>query len=216
MVGVVENVHDEGADKTAPPMVYFRCGVYDLWPARTRRNLTLAIRSTRAGNGSFLREVAAAVHSTNPNLPLAKVRTLKEVYRHSMARTSFTLILLVLAGAVALILAIIGVYGVLAYVVGQRRREVGIRMALGARPSQVKALFVRRAFVLACAGRSIGLATAVGLSRWVSSLLFGITVLDPVTYFSSAAIILAAAIIASYVPALRAASVDPVECLRAD
>jgi predicted permease len=184
VIGVVENVHDYGANKPAPPMVYFRTGVHD--PTRSiRRGLTLAIRSSRAGTESFLRELATAIHSVNPNLPLAQVRTLSDVYRRSMARTSFTLILLGIAGTMALALAIIGVYGVLAYAVGQRRREVSIRVALGAQPNQVKSLFVRRGILLACVGSVVGVAAAMGLSRWVSSLLFGVTALDPATYVAS-------------------------------
>ena len=110
--------------------------------------------------------MAAAVHPVNPRLPLAQARTLEDLYLHSMARTSLTQILLVLAGTIALTPAIMGVYGVLAYGVGQRRREVSIRIALGARLGQVKAPVVRRAVVLACAGGSIGRLRAVGLSRW--------------------------------------------------
>lgn len=220
VVGVVENVHDDGVNKQAPAIVYFRSGVYDPdQPGRKpsiRRGLTLAIRSSRAGTQSFLRELATAIHSVSPTLPLAQVRTLNDVYRHSMARTSFTLILLGIAGLMALLLAIIGVYGVLAYAVGKRRREVSIRVALGAQPNQVKNLFVRRGIVLACAGSVVGLAAATGLSRWVSSLLFGVTALDPATYIASALIVLAAALIASYVPARRASLVDPMESLRAD
>jgi ABC-type antimicrobial peptide transport system permease subunit len=220
VVGVVEDVHDDGADKQAPPMVYFRTGVHNATrpdrPPSIRRGLTLAIRSSRTGTESFLREVATAIHSVNPNLPLAQVRTLNDVYRRSMARTSFTLILLGIAGTMALTLAIIGVYGVLAYAVGQRRREVSIRVALGARPNQVKSLFVRRGILLACVGSVVGVAAAMGLSRWVSSLLFGVTALDPATYVASAFIVCAAALIASYIPARRASSVDPVESLRAD
>ncbi len=220
VVGVVENVHDDGVNKQAPAIVYFRSGVYDPdQPGRKpsiRRGLTLAIRSSRAGTQSFLRELATAIHSVSPTLPLAQVRMLNDVYRHSMARTSFTLILLGIAGLMALLLAIIGVYGVLAYAVGKRRREVSIRVALGAQPNQVKNLFVRRGIVLACAGSVVGLAAATGLSRWVSSLLFGVTALDPATYIASALIVLAAALIASYVPARRASLVDPMESLRAD
>ncbi|HEU0176688.1 MAG TPA: ABC transporter permease [Blastocatellia bacterium] len=218
VVGVVEDVHDNGADRPAPPIVYFRTGVY-AWsdrPPSIRRGLTLAVRSSRANTESFLREVATAIHAVNPNLPLAQVRTLDDVYRRSMARTSFTLALLGIAGTMALALAVIGVYGVLAYAVGQRRREVSIRVALGARPNQVTGLFLRRGILLACVGGIVGVAAAMGLSRWVSSLLFGVTALDPATYVASALIVSAAALIASYIPARRALSVNPTESLRAD
>src|SRR5262245_57033070 len=218
VVGGVEDVHDNGAARPAPPIVYFRTGVY-AWPDRPssiRRDLTLAIRSGRANTESFLREVAASIHAVNSNLPLAQVRTLDDVYRRSMARTSFTLVLLGIAGTMALALAVIGVYGVLAYAVGQRRREIGIRVALGAQPNQVTGLFLRRGVLLVCVGGAVGMAAAMGLSRWISSLLFGVTSLDPVTYVASALIVSAAALIASYIPARRALSVTPLEGLRAD
>jgi ABC-type antimicrobial peptide transport system permease subunit len=133
-----------------------------------------------------------------------------------MARTSFTLVLLGIAGTMALALAVIGVYGVLAYAVGQRRREIGIRLALGAQPNQVTGLFLRRGILLVCAGGAVGMATAMGLSRWVTSLLFGVTALDPATYVAAALTVFAAALIASYIPARRASSVNPMEALRAD
>jgi ABC-type antimicrobial peptide transport system permease subunit len=147
---------------------------------------------------------------------LAKTRTLNDVYRHSLARISFALVLLGIAGAMALTLAIVGVYGVLAYAVGQRRREVGIRLALGAEPRVLKWLFVRKGLILNCAGGIIGLGLAGGLSRWIASLLFGITPLDPLTYVASGALVAVAAMIASYIPARQAASVDPVETLRSE
>jgi len=207
VVGVAENVRADGVNLPAPATVYFRAG---------GRGATFAIRSERAGTEAFLREVAAAIHTVNPGLPLAKVRTLNDVYRRSMARTSFTLILLGIAGAMALILAIVGVYGVLAYAVGQRRREVSIRLALGAEPGGIKWLFVRKGLILNFAGCVIGLALARALSHWISSLLFGITPLDPLTYIAAGALIGAAAMTASYVPARQAASVDPMETLRSE
>jgi predicted permease len=207
VVGVAEDVRAEGVNLPAPATVYFRAG---------GRGATFAIRSERASTSAFLREIAAAVHAVNPGLPLAKVRTLNDVYRRSMARTSFTLVLLGIAGAIALALAIVGVYGVLAYAVGQRRREVSIRLALGAEPRMLKWLFVRKGLFLNCVGGIIGLALAGGLSRWISSLLFGITPLDPLTYIASGVLIFAAAMTASYVPARRAASMDPMETLRGE
>jgi predicted permease len=208
VVGVVENVHDDGVERQAPATVYFRAGV--------RRGVTLAIRTKRAGTEGFLREITAAIHAVNPSVPLAKMRTLNDVYRGSMASTSFAMALLGIAGAMSLTLAIVGVYGVLAYAVAQRRREVSIRVALGAEPGMIKALFVRRGLALAFAGGVIGLFSAAALSRWITSLLFGVTPLDAVTYGVSGAIILGAAMIASYIPARRAASVDPMETLRSE
>ncbi|MCW5558826.1 MAG: ABC transporter permease [Verrucomicrobiae bacterium] len=220
VVGVVEDVHDDGAHQPAPPMVYFRTGVHDPWvanrPPSIRRSLTLAIRSGRANTESFLREVALAIHAVNPDLPLAQVRTLNDVYRRSMARTSFTLVLLGIAGAMALALAVIGVHGVLAYSVGQRRREIGIRVALGAQANQVTGLVLRRGIWLVCVGGAVGMVAALGLSRWVSSLLFGVTALDPVTHVASGLVVSAAALIASYIPARRAAKVDPMVALKAE
>jgi ABC-type antimicrobial peptide transport system permease subunit len=133
-----------------------------------------------------------------------------------MARTSFALGLLGIAGGVALTLAIVGVYGALAHAAAQRRREVSIRLALGGEPRVLKWLFVRKGLFLNCVGGIGGLALAGGLSRWISSLLFGITPLDPLTYVSSGVLITAAALAASYVPARRAASVDPMETLRSE
>jgi len=207
VVGVAENVRAEGVDVPAPATVYFRAGGH---------GATFAIRSQRAGTEAFQREVAAAIHAVNPDLPLANVRTLNDVYRRSLARKSFTLILLGIAGAMALALATIGVYGVLAYAIGQRRREVGIRVALGAEPRALKWLFVRKGLTLNFVGGVIGLALAGVLSRWMSSLLFGIAPVDPLTYLASGALLGAAAMTASYLPARQAASVDPMEALRSE
>lgn len=220
IVGVVENVHDYGPDKQAPEIVYFRTGVYDsLQPGRPqsiRRGLSLAIRSGRANTNSFLQDIARAIHRVDPNLPLTQARTLDDVYRRSMARTLFTVCVLGVAGSMAFILSIIGVYGVLAYAVAQRRREVGIRMALGAQPKEVQSLFVRRGVLVAGVGIVNGLAVTLSLSRWVSSLLFGVTAFDPGTYLISICVVFLAVLVASYVPARGALSIDPVESLRVE
>lgn len=220
VVGVVEDVHADGVDRPAPTTVYLRAGVVPAvrrgGSVAIRRGVTFAIRSERAGTQGFLREVTAAIHGVNSSLPLAKVRTLNDIYRLSTARTSFALVLLGIAGAMALTLAIVGLYGVLSYAVAQRRREVGIRLALGAEPRRIKALFVRQGLALTCIGCVIGLAAAAGLSRWIASLLFGVSPLDPVTFVTAGAIIVAAAMAASYVPARHAASVDPMDTLRSD
>ena len=208
VVGVAESVHADGVNLAAPATVYAHIG--------GGRSMTFAIRSERTGTQGFIREIAAQIHALNPNLPLARVRTLNDVYSLSMAQTSFALVLLAIAGAMALTLAIVGVYGVLAYAVARRSHEVGIRLALGAEPKAVKWLFVRRGLALNCIGGIIGLALALGLSRWIASLLFGLTPLDPLTYAAAGGLIALAATAASYVPARQAASMDPMETLRSE
>ena len=150
------------------------------------------------------------------NLPVFLVRTLKDLYDQSMARTSFTLVMLAIAGGMALLLGIVGIYGVIAYAVSQRTREIGIRMALGARPAGLQGMFVRDGLVLAGLGAVLGLAAAAGLTHLMQSLLFGITALDLTTYAVVSAILIAAAALASYLPARRATAVDPVDALRSE
>jgi putative ABC transport system permease protein len=144
------------------------------------------------------------------------VRTLDEVYHESMARTSFTLVMLAIAGTMALLLGISGIYGVISFAVSQRRREIGIRLALGAQATDIRGLFVRRGLILGGIGLAMGLAGALGLTRLMESLLFGISPLDPVTFTAMPIVLAAAAVLASYLPARRAVAVDPVETLRAE
>lgn len=218
VVGVAEDVHVAGANQPAPEIVYLRMGVMPPYrpggEAIVRRGATFAIRTERAGTESFIREVSAAIHGVGPSLPLAKVRTLNDVYRQSMARTSFTLVLLGIAGSIALMLSVVGVYGVIAYAAAQRRREVSIRLALGAQPKALKWVFVRKGLVLNFAGSAAGLGLAMALSRFVTSMLFGVKPLDVPAYLAAGLLIAAAAMMASYLPAHRAASVDPMETLR--
>jgi ABC-type antimicrobial peptide transport system permease subunit len=140
---------------------------------------------------------------------------MQEIYDGSLATTSFTLVMLGIAGAMAMMLGLIGIYGVISYAVSQRRREIGIRLALGAEPGALRWLFVRYGLVLAGAGTATGLAAAAGLTRLMKSVLFGISPIDPLTYTAVPLILVAATVLASYVPARRAAAVDPVETLRA-
>jgi len=152
----------------------------------------------------------------NASLPLASVRTMQEIYEESLAATSFTLVMLGIAGAMAMLLGVIGIYGVISYTVAQRKREIGIRAALGAEPGALRWLFVRHGLALAGAGSVVGLAAAAGLTRLMRSVLFGISPLDPVTYIAVPLVLVAATALASYLPARRAAAVDPVEMLRAE
>ncbi len=144
------------------------------------------------------------------------VTTLQELYDQSMARTSFTLVILAIAGGMALLLGIVGIYGVIAYAVSKRTREIGIRTALGAQPSGLLGVFVREGLLLATIGAALGLPVAAALTRLMSSLLFGVSALDPLTYVAVSALLIFAAVVASYLPARRATAIDPVEALRAE
>ena len=175
-----------------------------------------SIRSNRAGHESFLKDVREAIWSVNGNLPVFLVRTQQELYNSSLAATSFTLVMLAIAGVMALLLGVVGIYGVIAYAVSQRRREIGIRSALGAEPRELKRMFVRQALILAGIGLGIGPAAAAGLTHLMKSLLFGISALDPLTYAAVPLVLTTATVLASYLPARRAAAVDPAEALRAE
>jgi ABC-type antimicrobial peptide transport system permease subunit len=181
-----------------------------------RRSLAFIVRSRRTGSSGFLADLQRAVWSVNPNLPLADVRTQQEIYDKSLARTSFTLVMLGIAGAMALLLGVIGIYGVISYSVSQRTREIGIRMALGARQDELTRMFVGHALRLAAVGVTCGLVAAAGLMRLMSSLLFDVKPFDPVTFAAVSLALIAAATIASYLPAMRASAVNPVEALRAE
>jgi ABC-type antimicrobial peptide transport system permease subunit len=174
------------------------------------------VRSDRTGTRSFLDEIRNAVSSVNSELPLTSVRTMQNVYDHSLAQTSFALVMLGIAGVMALAIGIIGIYGVISYTVSQRTREIGIRLALGAQQRAIRMMFVRHAVVLAGIGAVVGWFAAAGLVRLMKSLLFGISPIDPVTFAVVPAVLIVVAMLASYFPARRAASVDPVEALRAE
>jgi predicted lysophospholipase L1 biosynthesis ABC-type transport system permease subunit len=168
------------------------------------------IRSERAGSESFLNEVSAAVWSVNSNLPLASVRTMQEVYDQSMARISFTLVMLGIAGAMALVLGIIGIYGVMSYTVAQRKREIGVRLALGAQGADVLQMVLKQGARLTLLGVAIGVVAAFGLTRLMTHLLFGVAAHDPLTFVAVAVLLLLIALSACYIPARRATRVNPV------
>ena len=218
VVGVVGNVYDEGAHEKPPTFAYWPAMMDNFWGDEVSiiRGGTFLIRTDRAGTQSLLTQVRQAIWSVDANLPVYLVRTLQEVYAGSMARTSFTLILLAIAGLMAMVLGVVGIYGVIAYAVLQRTREIGVRMALGARPVGLQGMFVRDGLLLAAIGVVIGLAAAAGLTRLMGSLLFGVKALDPITYAGVAAVLMLAATLASYLPARRATAINPIEALRTD
>jgi predicted permease len=219
VVGVVEDVRQNGVDQVSPATVYWPALMDDPFAKNklsAERTVYFALRSRRAGAQAFVNEMQQAVWSVNSNLPVADVSTMQEVYSDSMARTSFTLVMLAIAGTMALALGILGIYGVISYAVSQRTREIGIRMALGAQKGELMWMFVRSALVLTGVGMAIGLGAAAALMRLMRTLLFGIRPLDPVTFLAVPVALVAAAVLASYLPARRSTGVDPVEALRAE
>jgi predicted permease len=218
VIGVVNNEREDGVQQQAPAIAYYPLLMTDFEGSAVmvRRTLYYVIRSERAGSQSLLGDVRQGVWSMNPNLPLARVRTLQEIYETSLARTSFILVMLAIAGAMALLIGLVGVYGVISYTVVQRTREIGIRMALGASKTKLTRMFIAHGLLLATIGVTCGLAAAAGLTRVLRSLLYNVNPIDPVTYIAVSTGLIAAAVIASYVPALHASTVDPIVALRAE
>jgi putative ABC transport system permease protein len=218
VIGVVANLHDDGLDQKAPGIVY--------WPLLQKnfesdatfviRSAAFVIRTPRAGTASLLHDIQKAVAGVNSKLPASEVGTLQSLYNASLARTSFTLLLLGIAGGMAMSLGLIGLYGVLSYSVAQRTREIGIRLALGAPLREVTRIFVSNGLFLSGTGAAFGLVAALLLTRVIKSLLYDVSPADPLTYVAVSAGLIVAATLASYLPARRAARVDPMEALRAE
>jgi predicted permease len=218
IVGVVGNVHDDGMNKDAPTIAY--------WPLlmnhfegddeNVRRWVAFAIRTPRAGSESLMKDVRQAVWSIDANLPLSDVRTQGYFYSKSMARTSFTLVMLAVAATIALLLGTVGLYGVIAYSASQRRREIGIRIALGAQRNDITGMFVRQGLAMAAGGVVCGLLVSIAATRLLRSLLFHVSPMDPLTYGLACVTLCTAAVLASYIPSRRTATVNPVEALRAE
>ncbi len=218
VIGVVQDVRENGYYEPPPPTVY--------WPTMSAyigvgsgtnaiRGVVYVVRSERTGTEAFLNEMRQAVWSVAPNLPVAP-RTMRDLYERSLERTSFTLVMLAIAASMALLLGVVGIYGVISYAVSQRRREIGIRAALGAQQRDLKRMFVRHALVLAGVGVVVGLVAAAAVTRLMSTLLYGVTPLDPITYAAVPVVLVIATVLASYLPARQIASVDPVEALRSE
>jgi putative ABC transport system permease protein len=216
IVGVVADVRQDGLAQPAPATVYWPMLVEGMWleDLMAMRYVSFAVRTERAGSPTLLQEIQQAVWSVNPNLPVSGVRTLETLQAESMAQTSFALVILGIASAVALILGIVGIYGVISYVATERTREIGIRLALGAARGDVTGLFLRQALLLAGIGIVIGMAAAVGATRAMASMLFGVSATDPLTYAIVGVALGSTALLASYIPAARAARVDPASALR--
>jgi hypothetical protein len=213
VIGVVQRVKEDAPYEDAPSHVYFPAFMERAFGNDTAAAAPVAyvIRSDRTGTASLSSEIRQAIWSVNRDVPIALERPMQALYGESLARTSFALVMLAIAGSMALALGVVGIYGVIAYVVAQRSREIGIRMALGARRHEVRTMFLRQGLGLSALGVAIGLVAAFALTRFLSSLLFGIGPTDAVCYIAAVGVILAAAALASYLPARRASAIDPVD-----
>ena len=218
IVGVVANTYDDGVSEDPPSEVYWPLlmGPFEGSKDRSERYLTYVVRSPSAASAAFLNEAKQAVWSVESGLPLANPDTLGHLYTKSMARTSFTLVLLSIAGAMALLLGIVGIFGVVSYGISQRTREIGIRMALGAQRREITSMFVRQGFLLTGIGVVLGLGASAATMRFLSSLLFHVSPIDPLTYGGVTLVIAVVGWIACYLPSRRAASVEPMSALRSE
>ena len=216
IIGVVADVRDDGIEKPARTDVYWPvlAANFQGRPLRLQRYITFVARSPLAASESLMKQIRQAVLSVDASLPLANVYTMNYLYTRSMARVSFSLVMLGIAGAIALLLGTLGLYGVIAYSVSQRTREIGIRLALGAQRKSVMKFVLGEGTLLILLGLAIGLAAALALTRFLASLLFGVSATDPLTYACVVVLLALVAITACYLPARRAARVDPMIALR--
>jgi predicted permease len=217
VVGVTEDVRYNGLDKPAAEMVYFPLIPMDgapLWSPE--RSVTLLVKSASTHPEQLAATVRRTLADIDSDIPLANVRTMDDVVARSMARTALTMLLLAIAGGMALVLAAVGLYGVISYIVGRRTREIGIRDALGAQVAEVIRNVTLQSLRLALAGTAAGVVGALVLTRFLRSMLFEVSPTDPFVLAGVSLVLVAVAIAASYLPARRAAKVDPVIALRAE
>jgi len=209
VVGVVGRVKQDSLDSN--PRIAFYLA-HTQFPSRA---MTVAFRG-QTDPAAMLASTKTELHNLDPDLPMYYVRTMEQRVNESLARRRFSMMLLGVFAAVALVLATIGIYGVMAYLVTQGTRELGIRIALGASQRNILALVVRQGMALAISGVTVGLAAAFLLSRLIRSLLFGVDATDPMTFAGIAVLLAVITLLASYIPAQRAARIDPLTSLRCD
>jgi putative ABC transport system permease protein len=212
IVGVAGNVRQLGLDQQPPPEVFVPF-LQDPLSTTYQRSMTIVAR-TKSDPGAMAGSLRAAVTSVDKALPVYALKPMNEYLRDSLARRRFNLILLSVFSGVALALAAVGIYGVISYGVTQRTHEMGIRMALGAKPRDVLTLVVRQAMLLALGGVGIGLIASLALTRLMKSLLFSVSVTDPMTFVAIALLMTLIALLACLIPARRATKVDPLVALR--
>ena len=209
VVGVLGDVKNLNLAADPQPEIYLPHA------QRPWASMNLVMR-TESDPRALMGAVRAAVRETDPDQPVTAVRTMEEVLEAAAAEPSFITTLLAVLTAIALLLAVVGIYGTIAYSVAERTREMGVRIVLGAGGGDILGLVVRQGLALAGCGIAIGLGAAVVLTRWLSSLLYQVSATDPAAFAASAALFLAVALAASYVPARRATRVDPAEALRCE
>lgn len=223
VIGVVQDVSENGVQEQAPAMVYWPSMMNTEYtpgmPLNAIRDATFVVRSNQAGSQGLLKAMQQAVWGVNANLPLASVQTMQDIYGQSLARTSFTLVMLAIAGGMALVLGVIGIYGVISYAVAQRTREIGIRLALGAEKDRIFRMVIGQGLRLALFGVGIGAVAALLLGRLLASfsqLLYGVRASDPITFVIVSMALAVVAALACYLPARRAAAIEPMTALRAE
>lgn len=219
VIGVVGDVQEDGLDQEPPGIAYWPMLQPSVWgdnALTAQRSMSYLLRLATPVTPALMDAVRRAIWDVDPSLPLADVSTLDALVERSMARTSFTLVMLSIAAGVALVLGAVGLYGVMSYTVAQRTREFGVRIALGAQAADVGGLVLRHATLLVGIGLTIGIAAALALTRLMSALLYGVAPSDVVTFGSVAVLLALVAIVASMVPVARAARVDPLDALRTE
>jgi predicted permease len=212
VVGVAGDIRHDGVGQPAPDTIYMTSN--ESLAQFMGRGVFFFIRSARVGTAGFLDDVEQAIWSVNGTLAPGSVQTLGDVYQRSMARTSLTLVLLAITGAMALSLGLVGIYAVIGYVLTERRRELGVRMALGAQHGTLKRMLLSQVLLLVIVGMALGLGGAAALTRLMQSLLFGVSALDPATYVVVSAVLLVTAALAGYLPARSVTRIDPIQALR--
>jgi putative ABC transport system permease protein len=208
IIGVIGNVRHVGLDEAPHAEIYQLIGQAS-WPS-----MFFAIRSATSDPAALTSAAQNVVWDINKDVPLANTRTMQDLIANSAQRRKFSMLLLTIFAATAMLLAAIGLYGVMSYSVAQRTKEIGVRMALGARRPDVLALVVKRGMTLVGIGIAVGIVLSLAMARLIAGLLFGITATDPLTFIGVATLLGLVAYIANYLPARRAASVDPMVALR--
>ncbi|MBA3441911.1 MAG: ABC transporter permease, partial [Pyrinomonadaceae bacterium] len=208
IIGIARNVKTYGTEADARIKIYTPLGRTDL------NRAVLAIRTTNANLQGLVSAVIREVHALDKDLPVAEVETMEQILAREVSPQRFNTLILTIFAAVALVLAAVGVYGVMAYSVAQRTREIGIRLALGAQSGDVLKLIIKQGMMLTLTGVAIGVATSLAVTRLMASMLYGVSATDPVTFVGVPMLLTVVALLACYIPARRATKVDPMIALR--